>query len=71
MRRKMFTHTIVFSTTPEVYDALKEHSDEFRISLSDLMRRVSEDYLNGTRTYSRHRVEETGLSAIEKGEGNE
>ena len=58
MRQKKFTHAIMFSTTPEVYEALKKDSDAYNISLSDLMRRISQDYLCGTRTYSRHSLEE-------------
>jgi hypothetical protein len=53
MRRKKFTHAITFPTTPEVYEALKKDSDEFGISLSDLMRRLTDDYVYGTRTYSK------------------
>ncbi len=58
MRRKKFTHAVMFSTTPEVYDALKKDSDEFGISMSDLMRRLTDDYVYGTHTYSRHSDEE-------------
>ena len=58
MRGKQFTHGITFFVTAEMYQAIKKDTDELQISTSDLMRRLSEDYLNGTRTYSRHRVEE-------------
>jgi len=58
MRQKKFTHAIMFSTTPEVYEALKKDSDEFVISMSDLMRRLTDDYVYGTRTYSRPNFEE-------------
>jgi hypothetical protein len=57
MRRKKFTHAVMFSTTPEVYNALKKDSDEFGISMSDLMRRLTDDYVYGTRTYSRSNLE--------------
>jgi hypothetical protein len=73
MRRKQFTHAITFPTTPEVYEALKKDSDAYNISLSDLMRRLSEDYLNGTRTYSRHSVEEKEIeeTSIKEADPNE
>ena len=75
MRRKQFTHAITFPTTPEVYEALKKDSDAYNISLSDLMRRLSEDYLHGTRTYSRFsleekKIEETSNKKAEHNEGS-
>jgi hypothetical protein len=69
MRRKQFTHAITFPTTPEVYEALKKDSDAYNISLSDLMRRLSEDYLNGTRTYSRSSLRETEIEERSAPEG--
>ena len=53
MRRKKLTHAITFSTTAEEYKALKKDSDEYGISTSELMRRLTEDYLYGTHSYSR------------------
>jgi hypothetical protein len=67
MRTKKFTHTVVFSTTPEAYEALKRDSDEFRISMSDLMRRLTDDYVYGTRTYSRSNLEEKENEGTEIG----
>lgn len=58
MRRKKFTHAITFSTTPEEYGALKKDSDEYGISMSDLLRRLTEDYLYGTHSYCRPSVME-------------
>ena len=58
MRRKKLTHAITFSTTPEEYGALKKDSDEYGISTSDLLRRITQDYLNGTHSYSRPSLEE-------------
>lgn len=53
MKKKKFTHAITFSTTPEVYESLKKDADEFAISTSDLLRRITQDYLHGTNSYSR------------------
>jgi hypothetical protein len=61
MRMKKYTHAITFPTTPEVYQALKKDSDEFGISLSDLMRRLTDDYVYGTHTYSRPSFEQRGI----------
>ena len=53
MRRKKLTHAITFSTPPKMYEGLKKDADEYGISTSELMRRLSEDYLSGTHTYCR------------------
>ena len=58
MRRKKLTHGITFFTTPEMYQVIKTDSDEFGISASDLMRRLIEDYMNGTHSYSRSSMRE-------------
>jgi hypothetical protein len=58
---KKFTHGISFFTTPEMYWAIKKDAEEFGISISNLMRRVFEDYMNGTNSYSRPRLEEKGI----------
>jgi len=58
MRGKNFTHGITFFVTAEMYQAIKRDTDELRISTSDLMRRLIEDYLNGTHSYSRSNVGE-------------
>jgi hypothetical protein len=68
MRRKKFTHAVMFSTTPEVYDALKKDSDEFGISMSDLMRRLTDDYVYGTHNYSRSSLEERQIETTNVGE---
>lgn len=58
MKKKKFTHAITFSATPEEYGALKKDSDEYGISMSDLLRRLTEDYLYGTHSYCRPSVME-------------
>lgn len=52
MRGKQFTHGITFFVTAEMYQAIKKDTDELQISTSDLMRRLTEDYLYGTNSYS-------------------
>ncbi|MGO8988794.1 MAG: hypothetical protein ACLQGU_08255 [bacterium] len=64
MRGKKLTYGITFFTTPEMYQAIKNDSDEFGISTSDLMRRLIEDYLNGTHSYSRTNVTEREVQGI-------
>lgn len=64
MKKKKFTHAITFSTTPEEYEALKKDSDEFGISTSDLMRRLIEDYLHGTHSYSMPSFEEREIEEV-------
>ena len=64
MKRKRFTHAITFPTTPEVYEALKKESDEYGMSLSELMRGLTDDHVNGTRIYARPSVEEREIEAI-------
>ncbi len=53
MREKQFTHGITFFVTPEMYQAVKKDTDDLRISVSDFMRRLIEDYLHGSHSYSR------------------
>ena len=65
MRGKKLTHGITFFTTPEMYETIKNDSDEFGISASDLMRRLIEDYINGSHSYSRSSLEERENEGIE------
>ncbi len=64
MREKQFTHGITFFVTPEMYQTVKKDTDELRISVSDLMRRLIEDYLHGSHSYSRHGFEEGEIDGI-------
>ena len=61
MRGKKFTHGITFFVTSEMYQAIKKDTDELRISASDLIRRLIEDYLYGTHSYSRPSFEEAEI----------
>ena len=45
MRIKLITHITSFSTTAEMFNAIKNVSHELRISASDLIREAIEDYL--------------------------
>lgn len=65
MRRKKFTQGITFFTTAQMYEIFKRDSDEFGISMSDLMRRLGEDYINGTHSYSRFSLEERENYGVE------
>jgi len=53
MKRKKLTHGITFFVTAETYEAVRKDVDECQISISDLMRGLIEDYLNGTHFYSK------------------
>ncbi len=68
MRERRFTHGITFFTTPEMYQAVKKDTDELRISVSDLMRRLIEDYLHGSHSYSRHGFEEGEIEVVSRKE---
>jgi negative regulator of replication initiation len=68
MRGKKFTHGITFFVTAEMYKAIKSDTDELRISSSDLMRRLIEDYLYGTHFYSRPSFEEREIEETSKEE---
>jgi len=57
MREKSFTHGITFFVTAEMYQTIKKDTDQLRISVSDLMRRLIEDYLYGTHSYCRPDLE--------------
>ncbi len=66
MPRRKLTNAITFSMSPQMYEIIKTDSETFGISAADLMRRLIEDYINGTRTYSRPafgggKTEETGI----------
>ena len=73
MKKKKFTHAITFSTTPEEYEALKKDSDEYAISMSDLMRRLTQDYLYGTHSYCRPSLgeKEIGETNVKENEHDE
>jgi hypothetical protein len=58
MRGKKFTHGITFFVTAEMYQGIKKDTDELQISMSDLIRRLIEDYLYGSHSYSRPSFEE-------------
>ena len=58
MRGKTFTHGITFFVTAEMYQRIKKDTDELQISMSDLIRRLIEDYLYGSHSYSRPSFEE-------------
>ena len=45
MRIKQITHITSFSTTAEMFNAIKNVSHELRISASDLIREAIKDYL--------------------------
>ena len=48
MREKQFTVSITFFTTPTMYKAIKDVSDELRVSLSTVMREAISTYLEVT-----------------------
>ncbi|MBM3282770.1 hypothetical protein FJY90_00820 [Candidatus Gottesmanbacteria bacterium] len=58
MKRKKLTHGITFFVTAEMYQAVRKDVDECQISISELMRGLIGDYLNGTHFYSRSNVGE-------------
>jgi hypothetical protein len=58
MRGKKFTHGITFFVTAEMYQGIKKDTDELQISMSDLIRRLIEDYLYESHSYSRPSFEE-------------
>ncbi len=58
MREKKLMHGVTFFVTPEMYQAVKKDTVELQIYVSDLMRRLIEDYLHGGHSYSRHGMEE-------------
>jgi hypothetical protein len=73
MKRKKLTHGITFFVTAETYQAVREDVDECQISISELMRGLIEDYLNGTHFYSRPSFEEREIdkTSNEEAEPNE
>ena len=73
MRRKTLTHGITFFVSAEMYQAIKKDTDELQISTSDLMRRLTEDYLYGTNSYSRSSLgqREIGETSNKEAEHNE
>ena len=68
MRGKKFTHGITFFVTAEMYQAIKQDTDELRISSSDLMRRLIEDYLYGSHSYSRPSFDEKEIEGTNTAE---
>jgi len=53
MKRKKLTHGITFFVTAETYEAVRKDVDECQISISELLRGLIGDYLNGTHFYDR------------------
>ena len=53
MKRKKLTHGITFFVTAETYEAVRKDVDEGQVSISELMRGLIEDYLNGTHSYNK------------------
>jgi len=58
MKRKKLTHGITFFVMAETYEAVRKDVDECQVSISELMRGLIEDYLNGTHFYNRPSLEE-------------
>ena len=46
MRLKRYTHGLTFFITPEMFEDLKQISDEKQVSMSELMREVLAYYIN-------------------------
>ena len=63
MRTKKITHPISFYTTGSMSQAIKEISDRFGISMSDLIRRAVEDY------FARTGYDQKGNQSAEGGQG--
>jgi len=66
MKRKKMTHGITFFVTAETYEAVRKDVDECQISISDLLRGLIVDYLDGTHFYSKPswgemKIEETSI----------
>ncbi len=73
MREKKFTYGVTFFVTPEMYQSVKKDTEQLRITVSDLMRRLIEDYLHGSHSYSRSGFEEGEIKGVsrEETESNE
>lgn len=62
MKRKKLTHGITFFVTAEIYQAVRKDVDEGQVSISELMRGLIEDYLNGINFYNSSRLEKKNES---------
>jgi len=73
MKRKKLTHGITFFVTAETYEAIRKDVDECQISISDLMRGLITDYLDGTHFYSKPTLGEMEIEekSNEEAEPNE
>jgi hypothetical protein len=71
MRKKKLTHGITFFVTAETYQAVREDVDECQISISDLMRGLIGDYLDGTHFYSKPSFEETKIEKTSNDEAKQ
>ena len=73
MKRKKLTHGITFFVTAETYEAVRKDVDEGQVSISELMRGLIEDYLNGTHFYSKPSFEEREIegTSVKEAEPNE
>ena len=73
MKRKKLTHGITFFVTAETYEAVRKDVDECQISISDLLRGLIGDYLDGTHFYSKPslgemEIERTSMKEVEPNE---
>ena len=73
MKRKKLTHGITFFVTAETYEAVRKEVDECQISISDLLRGLIGDYLDGIHFYSKPSFEEREIegTSVKEGEPNE
>ena len=70
MKRKKLTHGITFFVTAETYEAVRKDVDEGQVSISELMRGLIGDYLDGTHFYSRSSRAEMELGGTSNEEVN-
>jgi hypothetical protein len=47
MKKKQYTQGVTFFIKPAMFEALKKISDESQISLSELLRNIIEQFLQG------------------------
>ena len=73
MKRKKLTHGITFFVTAETYEAVRKDVDEGEVSISELMRGLIGDYLDGTHFYSRPNLGEMEIegTSIKEAEPDE
>ena len=50
MKKKKFTHGITFFTIPEMFEAIRNVSDELEVGVSDFMRQLVEHYFKARNT---------------------